>query len=172
MDTFLLKSFTQSLIEIYSDSTTPIKMQLFILTIWKKATSNIHLMTSHLKYARAIALAVLRQPARVLQSQQCASTKDINRYRFKILQHLSSDNIRLFTTFDIDNYQLALLIVDNLNEYPCNPSELKHIMDIFKISNLNIRRNEFVLLSNNAKSNSAFNFLWVAFWIGAEVNLS
>jgi hypothetical protein len=171
MDKFLLKSFNSSLISIFKDLVVPLNLQLFILSIWKKATSNVQLMRDNIKTARSlvdVCLAVSRKSTRLIALDK-EMIRDFNRYRFKILQHLANSQIRIFVLYDFDKYALAGLIVENLNEYPCSPVDLKNIMEMFKISNLNMHSKEFPGLFEAAQTNSAFNFLWVTFWIGAEV---
>lgn len=171
MDKFLLKSFTQGLISIFQDLVAPLKLQLFILSIWKKATSNITLMKENLKTARSIGLTCLSvsfKPVRKITIDR-ELVRDFNRHRFKILQNLASEHIQLFSCYDFDKYALSSLVIDNLNEYPCSPADLKSILEMFKISNLNMHAKEFSTLFEAAHNNSAFNFLWIAFWIGAQV---
>lgn len=176
MDEFILKSFTEGLVEIVRDPHPSLKLKIFVLSIWKKATCNVLLMKKNMKAARAIANCCLYLP----EDQHQGLTnmvdqdhvKDVDFYRFKILQNLASDQIRFIGTYDFDKYQITKLIINNLNHRSCKPPDLKRLMDLFKISNLDINRREFAGLFEAAQTNAAFNFLWISFWIGAEVSSS
>ena len=171
MDRFLINSFTENLIKVYTDPLCQPKLRVFILSIWKKASSDYQVMTKALKKARAMILCCL-QIKTIGKSDLIASRdlyKDFVIYKFSILQNLSSEHLNLFTRWDFDKYQISTVILEYLNVVPCSPIQIKTILDRFKISNLDLSKKEFVTLFQSVKSNSAFNFLWIAFWMGAEV---
>lgn len=171
MDSFLTSAFTENLYKIYTDEHCPGKLRIFILTIWKKATVNYQVMSSHLKQSRAIVLCCLQvtelSKDKILTNRDLYS--DFCLLRYSILNNLSSQLFNLFTKISFDKYQIARVIVEYLNLFPGNPILIKSILERFKLSNLDMTKREFAYLFQNVKSNSSFNFVWIAFWLGAEV---
>lgn len=174
MDGFLMNAFVENLIKVYSNEHCQPKLRVFILSIWKIASSNYQVMATHLKKARTIIHCCLEVTE--LNKDNILAERDLQRdlalLRYSILYNLSSEFINIFAKWDFDKYQIAGLIVDYLNNVPCPPAQIKVIQDRFKLSTLDISKKEFVRLSQNVKTNSAFNFIWISFWIGAEVTQS
>lgn len=174
MDRFLMNAFTENLVKVFTDKLCDPKLKVFILTIWKKATSNYQVMIKHLKKARAIVMSCLQVSP--LSMEKVLTTrdllKDFSLLRYSILYNLSSEFLNIFSQWDFDKYQIAEVIVEYLNIISCTPVQIKSILDRFKINSLDMNKREFVRLFQTVRTNSGFNFLWISFWIGAEVKLS
>ena len=171
MDSFLMNAFCENLVRVYSAPLCQPKLRIFILSIWKKATSDYQVMIKHLKKTRAIIMCCLQ--IKNLSKDNVLSTRDLWKdfimYRYAIVLNLSSEHLNIFSRWEFDKYQIAGLVVDYLNRVPCSPAEIKAIMDRFRLAGLDMARKDFVSLFQTVRTNAAFNFLWIVFWIGAEV---